>query len=751
MTTTLTIAADDFALAGTIPAVGAQFIITPVHVSINSTTDQIVSGKSFGVTVDATGAASTAIPDALAGNGLSIWSTLQGWVTVAVANYPTGTISLPDLINGYSVDPTTLAVTAANSSAWVTALAAVTASDALKAPLASPAFTGTPTGITKAHVGLGNVDNTSDVNKPVSTAQATAIGVETARATGAEGVLTASDALKVPRWQPFTPYAANYQVVSPNNDVVSALTAHTSGATYTAGNWALSATFAQVFTPEKYGAIGNGVTDDTAAVQATLQAAYTAGGGTIMLSQSKTYLCNGQLTIPNDGLTFPGGKYIRITGNGYDGVLYPAGAGAKLDLRYSGTGAKIMALARGVLELDHFTLTDNGTSSTPFLLTTNTIINAHDMSVLGNPSKSGVTCDQDVFIFGGTVATAGGLVTSGFQGYGSSVTHVQFGRIRRAAYLRVWANSIVIRDNNISSSCGANGTQAAIELDPTADAAGMAWGNVIAGNLIECVNYTRGILCIGAARNQFEHNSFWDQMVSGYVGDYNFTTSSIENHIVTGGPSSHSATHIIEDTSSLYKNGVEGIYSSADGTVGLGLSGRVNMGSRTPNARIRVDAPILLGGTSADGLATGVTVQSQATTPEAGGTRVQSWKINPNDATNPGVELGHLNNDGTLYMLAPNGGKIGSSTVRVDNGGLTRYSGNGLTIDPAAGNTLFKAGGVQINSTGGGVVQYSGSGAPAISAALGDAYWRKDGGAMTWLYRCTTAGSATTGAWTGVL
>ena len=48
----------------------------------------------------------------------------------------------------------------------------------LKAPLASPAFTGTPTGITKAHVGLSNVDNTSDDNKPVSTAQNTAINLK---------------------------------------------------------------------------------------------------------------------------------------------------------------------------------------------------------------------------------------------------------------------------------------------------------------------------------------------------------------------------------------------------------------------------------------------------------------------------------------------------------------------------------------------------------------------------------------------
>lgn len=54
----------------------------------------------------------------------------------------------------------------------------LTADLAAKAPLASPAFTGTPTGITKAHVGLGNVDNTSDAAKPVSTAQQTALNLK---------------------------------------------------------------------------------------------------------------------------------------------------------------------------------------------------------------------------------------------------------------------------------------------------------------------------------------------------------------------------------------------------------------------------------------------------------------------------------------------------------------------------------------------------------------------------------------------
>ena len=47
-----------------------------------------------------------------------------------------------------------------------------------KAPIADPTFTGTVSGITKSMVGLGNVDNTSDANKPVSTAQQTALDLK---------------------------------------------------------------------------------------------------------------------------------------------------------------------------------------------------------------------------------------------------------------------------------------------------------------------------------------------------------------------------------------------------------------------------------------------------------------------------------------------------------------------------------------------------------------------------------------------
>lgn len=51
------------------------------------------------------------------------------------------------------------------------------------APINSPTFTGNVTGVTSTMVGLGNVSNTSDALKPVSTAQATAIALKADQST----------------------------------------------------------------------------------------------------------------------------------------------------------------------------------------------------------------------------------------------------------------------------------------------------------------------------------------------------------------------------------------------------------------------------------------------------------------------------------------------------------------------------------------------------------------------------------------
>ena len=52
---------------------------------------------------------------------------------------------------------------------------------ALKAPIASPTFTGTVSGVTATMVGLGSVDNTSDAAKPISTATQTALDARIAK------------------------------------------------------------------------------------------------------------------------------------------------------------------------------------------------------------------------------------------------------------------------------------------------------------------------------------------------------------------------------------------------------------------------------------------------------------------------------------------------------------------------------------------------------------------------------------------
>ena len=88
----------------------------------------------------------------------------------APLNDPTfgGTVSLPGTTSIGNVSSTELGYLDGVTSSIQTQIDS-------KAPSADPTFTGTVTGVTKAHVGLTNVDDTSDADKPVSTATQTAL------------------------------------------------------------------------------------------------------------------------------------------------------------------------------------------------------------------------------------------------------------------------------------------------------------------------------------------------------------------------------------------------------------------------------------------------------------------------------------------------------------------------------------------------------------------------------------------------
>jgi hypothetical protein len=88
------------------------------------------------------------------------------WTKIA----PSNTVSATEL--GY-LDGVTSAIQTQIDAKLASATAAST-----YAPIASPTFTGTVSGVTKSMVGLGNVDNTSDANKPVSTATQTALDLK---------------------------------------------------------------------------------------------------------------------------------------------------------------------------------------------------------------------------------------------------------------------------------------------------------------------------------------------------------------------------------------------------------------------------------------------------------------------------------------------------------------------------------------------------------------------------------------------
>ena len=128
--------------------------------------------------------------DKLAGDSVTTAKILDGAVTSA--KIADGAIVNADINASAAIDWTKLAVSSTVSATELgyvdgvtsaiqtqldSKLASTTAASTY-APIASPTFTGTVSGVTKSMVGLGNVDNTSDANKPVSTATQTALDLK---------------------------------------------------------------------------------------------------------------------------------------------------------------------------------------------------------------------------------------------------------------------------------------------------------------------------------------------------------------------------------------------------------------------------------------------------------------------------------------------------------------------------------------------------------------------------------------------
>ena len=151
----------------------------------------------------------------------------------------------------------------------------------LKAPIANPTFTGTVGGVTKSMVGLGNVDDTSDANKPVSTAQSTAntavqnYAVQRANHTGTQTASTVSDfATESAKYGPVASVAGKTgTVLLAAGDVTGLAAVATSGSASDLSTGTLASARLPAATTSTLGAVsvGTGLSVTAGAVSANVQ------------------------------------------------------------------------------------------------------------------------------------------------------------------------------------------------------------------------------------------------------------------------------------------------------------------------------------------------------------------------------------------------------------------------------------------------------------------------------------------------
>ena len=155
-----------------IAALGSTSAVTYVPLNLVGNADGVASLDSNGK-----------VPDTEIPAGIARDTEVTSAISTAVNN----------LINSAPGTLDTLGEIATALAADESAAAALTTLVNTKAPIASPSFTGTVSGITKTMVGLGSVDNTFDDSKPVSTAQQAALDLKLNSSTAATTYLAISE------------------------------------------------------------------------------------------------------------------------------------------------------------------------------------------------------------------------------------------------------------------------------------------------------------------------------------------------------------------------------------------------------------------------------------------------------------------------------------------------------------------------------------------------------------------------------
>jgi hypothetical protein len=274
-------------------------------------------------------------------------------------------------------------------------------------------------------------------------------------------------------------------------------------------------------------------TDDSAAFVAAIAKAMETGK-TLRLPAGRCRI-DSIITIANDGATPPKQAPLKIVGAGAHvsgrgtGIM----GGTVLDMRGVGAYGKLVTSGLGLLEITGVTFTDTSGGTTPWVYTTNTTLHIHHNAFVG--TKAGSACDQDGIVLGGTTNVEGfGGLNDGFQGYATVIRDNFFDRVRRAVYLRVFANAVTIADNTVWTNSGGPTTAGAIEVEGyNGLISEFTSGGVISGNLIEMVGYVYGIRLTRAIRFTLVGNNFYDSGGST-VSMVRYESGAFQNTLIDG-------------------------------------------------------------------------------------------------------------------------------------------------------------------------------------------------------------------------